>query len=199
MDLGQAVRHAWQTVWGGDWPPLRTSDRGALFPGALRADRRWDGHQGVEAAGASGLRVGARSSRRSDPPRVAHDGDLSQGHGDHVSPRSRRALDLGRRPRSAYAAPLQRRHPAATLPGLAAGALAGLATTGDTPIFIGVAVGAAVFIEVPTAPLLLLGGLWEVFISSLWTLTYRELRRFPRSEPVTAPSVEMPNLGPVVT
>jgi hypothetical protein len=86
-----------------------------------------------------------------------------------------------------------------TLPGLAAGALARLATTGDTPILIGVGVGAAFFIGVLTAPVLLLGGLREVFISSLWTLTYRELRRLPRSEPVTTPSLETQSLGPVVT
>jgi hypothetical protein len=37
-------------------------------------------------------------------------------------------------------------------------------------------VGIPVFILVMAAPLSFLGGLFEVFLSSTWTLTYRELR-----------------------
>jgi hypothetical protein len=44
------------------------------------------------------------------------------------------------------------------------------------PILIGFGVGIPLFLLLMALPLLLLGGLKEVFISSTWTLTYRELR-----------------------
>lgn len=80
----------------------------------------------------------------------------------------------------------------AGLPGVAAGGLAGLAASGDTPLWVGLALGIPIFLLVLVAPLVLLAGLREVFVSSLWTLTYRELRGMKRFEaeplPVLDPS-----------
>jgi hypothetical protein len=62
------------------------------------------------------------------------------------------------------------------LPALLVGGLAGLAAEGAIPWLLGAAVGVPIFILVVVAPLGFLGGLWEVFRSTTWTLTYRELR-----------------------
>jgi hypothetical protein len=59
---------------------------------------------------------------------------------------------------------------------LLAGGLTGLAFEGPMPWIVAAVVGIPVFILVMVAPLSFLGGLFEVFISSTWTLTYRELR-----------------------
>lgn len=59
---------------------------------------------------------------------------------------------------------------------LLAGGLTGLAFEGATPWIVGGAVGIPIFILVMVVPLSLLSGLFEVFLSSTWTLTYRELR-----------------------
>jgi hypothetical protein len=59
---------------------------------------------------------------------------------------------------------------------LLAGGLTGLAFEGPTPWIVAAVVGIPVFILVMAVPLAFLGGLLEVFLSSTWTLTYRELR-----------------------
>ena len=59
---------------------------------------------------------------------------------------------------------------------LLAGGLTGLAFKGAAPWIVGGLVGVPIFILVMVVPLSLLGGLFEVFLSSTWTLTYRELR-----------------------
>ena len=59
---------------------------------------------------------------------------------------------------------------------LLAGGLTGLAFEGAAPWIMGGVVGIPVFLLVLAAPLAFLGGLFEVFLSSTWTLTYRELR-----------------------
>jgi hypothetical protein len=59
---------------------------------------------------------------------------------------------------------------------LLAGGLTGLAFEGPMPWIVAAVVGIPVFILVMAAPLSFLGGLFEVFLSSTWTLTYRELR-----------------------
>jgi hypothetical protein len=59
---------------------------------------------------------------------------------------------------------------------LLAGGLTGLAFEGPRPWIVAAVVGIPVFILVMAAPLSFLGGLFEVFLSSTWTLTYRELR-----------------------
>ena len=58
---------------------------------------------------------------------------------------------------------------------LLAGGLTGLAFEGAAPWIVGGVVGIPIFILVLVAPLSFLGGLFEVFLSSTWTLTYREL------------------------
>jgi hypothetical protein len=68
------------------------------------------------------------------------------------------------------------------LPGLLAGGLASLVSEGAVPWIVGAAVGVPIFLLALVAPLAFLGGLWEVFKSSVWTLTYRELRA--RAAPV---------------
>lgn len=59
---------------------------------------------------------------------------------------------------------------------LLAGGLVRLALGGAAPWIAGGMVGIPVFVSIVVAPLVLLGGLIEVFKSSAWTLTYRELR-----------------------
>ncbi len=62
------------------------------------------------------------------------------------------------------------------LPALLVGGLAGLVSEGAVPWILAGAVGIPIFILVVAVPWLFLGGLMEVFKSSVWTLTYRELR-----------------------
>jgi len=59
---------------------------------------------------------------------------------------------------------------------LLAGELTGLAFEGAAPWIVGGVVDIPIFILVLVVPLSFLGGLFEVFLSSTWTLTYRELR-----------------------
>jgi hypothetical protein len=73
------------------------------------------------------------------------------------------------------------------LPAVLTGGIASLVTSGDVPVFIALAVGIALFVFVLVAPLVLLAGLREVFLSSLWTLTYHELRPAGASQPEQAP------------
>ena len=58
---------------------------------------------------------------------------------------------------------------------LLAGKLTELVFRGATPWILAGAVGIPTFLLVVVTPLALLGGLREVFQSSAWTLTYREL------------------------
>jgi hypothetical protein len=60
--------------------------------------------------------------------------------------------------------------------GLSVGGLSSLVFEGAVPWILGLGVGLPVFILVMAPPLVFLGGLAEVFKSSVWTLTYRELR-----------------------
>ena len=71
------------------------------------------------------------------------------------------------------------------LPGLLAGAIASIFAQGQVPIFIGVLIGLPIFLAVLIIPLTFISGLFEVFTSSTWTLTFRELLALEtvRSEP----------------
>jgi hypothetical protein len=69
------------------------------------------------------------------------------------------------------------------LPALLAFGVASLAFEGAVPVILAVVIGLALFIPVMVAPLIFLGGLAEVFKSSVWTLTYRELRALGGLEP----------------
>ncbi len=62
------------------------------------------------------------------------------------------------------------------LPALLVGWLASLMFEEAVPWILGAAVGIPIFILALAVPLALLSGLWKVFKSSVWTLTYRELR-----------------------
>mgnify|MGYP001118586441 CR=1 FL=1 len=62
------------------------------------------------------------------------------------------------------------------LPALLIGGLASLFFEGAVPWILAAVVGGPIFILVVAAPWIFLGGLMEVFKSSTWTLTYRELR-----------------------
>jgi len=61
------------------------------------------------------------------------------------------------------------------LPALLIGGLTSLFFEGAMPWILAAAIGVPIFILVIAVPGLLLGGLAEVFRSSVWTLTYREL------------------------
>ena len=82
------------------------------------------------------------------------------------------------------------------LPALLVGGLASLAFKGAVPWVLAAAVGLPIFILVMAAPLLFLGGLAEVFKSSVWTLTYRELRALEglETEPEQLPELDAPGL-----
>jgi len=70
----------------------------------------------------------------------------------------------------------------AGIPALLAGGLANLAFEGPVPWIVGAAVGIPIFLLVIVIPTLFLGGLIEVFKSSVWTLTYREVRALESAE-----------------
>lgn len=62
------------------------------------------------------------------------------------------------------------------LPALLVGGLASLFVEGAVPWILAAAVGVPLFLMTLIVPLTFLGGLFEVYKSSTWTLTYRELR-----------------------
>jgi hypothetical protein len=68
------------------------------------------------------------------------------------------------------------------LPALMVGWLTGLVSNGVIPWILAFVVGLPVLILVVAPPLVLLGGLWQVFSSSVWTLTYRKLCALERGE-----------------
>lgn len=65
---------------------------------------------------------------------------------------------------------------AGDLPEGIAGGIVGTGAVGDTLPFSAIAAGIVIILFVIGLPLILLAGLREVFLSSLWTLVYRELR-----------------------
>jgi hypothetical protein len=69
--------------------------------------------------------------------------------------------------------------------GLLVGGIASLFAGGATPWIMGSLVGLPIFILVAISPMLFLGGLVQVFLFNLWTLTYRGLRE--KEVPVRKP------------
>ena len=63
------------------------------------------------------------------------------------------------------------------LPAATIGGLLSLSFQGVTPWIIGTLVGLPIFILVASAPIVFVSGLAEVYLSALWTLAYREIRR----------------------
>jgi len=79
----------------------------------------------------------------------------------------------------------------AGLPALLVGGLASLIFQGAVPWILAGVVGLPIFILVMAAPWIFLGGLMEVFKSSVWTLSYRELRAL---EPAGLPELDASGL-----
>jgi hypothetical protein len=73
--------------------------------------------------------------------------------------------------------------------------LSSLVFDGALPVLLAVLVGLPLFLLVMLAPWFCLGGLKEVFISSAWTLTYRELRDLGAAQPASVPAVDAASLG----
>jgi hypothetical protein len=71
---------------------------------------------------------------------------------------------------------------AGAVPALVVGGLASMVSEGVLPWILGILVGAPVFFLVLVLPLLFLSGLFEIFKSSVWTLTYRQLRALDKAE-----------------
>jgi len=77
-------------------------------------------------------------------------------------------------------------------PALLFGGLASLVFEGAVPWIVGAVVGLPLFFLVFGVPAIFLGGLYETFKSTTWTLTYRELRAMELSaDEETAPEAEL--------
>ena len=72
------------------------------------------------------------------------------------------------------------------LPATLVGAATSLMTEGAVPVLLALVVGIPIFAAVVAAPLALLEGILQVFLSSLWTLTYQALRTVERLQSVPA-------------
>jgi hypothetical protein len=62
------------------------------------------------------------------------------------------------------------------LPALVVGKLMELASAGETAVFVALGLGLLLLGAILTAPLIWLDGMRQVFLSSLWTLTFREVQ-----------------------
>jgi hypothetical protein len=62
------------------------------------------------------------------------------------------------------------------VPGVVVAGFSSLFVEGATPLIMGAIVGIPIFILIIISPMLFLGGLVQIFLSSMWTLAYRELR-----------------------
>lgn len=80
------------------------------------------------------------------------------------------------------------------LSALLVGGLVSLIWAGEAPVFLALAVGVSIFLLVLVAPLAFLSGLREVFVSSTWTLTYRELSALESLEPDRLPVLDTSGL-----
>ncbi len=81
------------------------------------------------------------------------------------------------------------------LPALLVNWLVGLVAAGDIAVLIAAAIGVIILILILAAPLAWLGGMRRVFLSSMWTLTYRELcqlEQLAREVPPEAQIAETP-------
>ena len=86
---------------------------------------------------------------------------------------------------------------AGALSAFAVFALSSLVFEGALPVLLGLVVALPIFILVMLAPWWCAGGLMEVFTSSAWTLTYRELRAIAEAEaePDQVRAVDAAHLG----
>ena len=84
---------------------------------------------------------------------------------------------------------------AGALPAYLVFLLSSLVFEGALPVLLAVVVGLPIFILVMLAPWWCLGGLMEVFQSSAWTLTYRELSAVEDAQAAQVPAVDATSLG----
>ncbi|MFC2037694.1 hypothetical protein ACFLYD_06985 [Chloroflexota bacterium] len=84
---------------------------------------------------------------------------------------------------------------AGTLPASLVFLLSSLVFEGVLPLFLAGMVWLPIFLLVMLAPWWCVGGLMEVFKSSAWTLTYRELRAAEDAQPAQVPAVDATSLG----
>jgi hypothetical protein len=84
---------------------------------------------------------------------------------------------------------------AGALPAYLVFLLSSLVLDGALPVLLAVVVGLPIFILVMLAPWWCLGGLMEVFQSSAWTLTYRELRAVEDAQRDQVRAVDTASLG----
>jgi hypothetical protein len=84
---------------------------------------------------------------------------------------------------------------AGALPAYLVFLLTSLFTGGALPVLLAIVVGLPIFILVMLTPWWCLGGLFEVFKSSAWTLTYRELRTVEEPQPAQVPAADTTGLG----
>lgn len=84
---------------------------------------------------------------------------------------------------------------AGALPAYLVFLLSSLAFEGALPVLLAVAAGLSIFFLVMLAPWWCLGGLMEVFKSSAWTLTYRELRAAGEAQPEQVRAVGAARVG----
>jgi hypothetical protein len=84
---------------------------------------------------------------------------------------------------------------AGALPAYLVYLLSGLVFEGALPVLLAILVGLPIFVLVMLAPWWCLGGLKEVFVSSAWTLTYRELRSQADAEPARVRTADATSLG----
>lgn len=83
------------------------------------------------------------------------------------------------------------------LPAILTGAVLSPFLVDGVPWIAGALVGLPIFIVITLLPMLFLGGMVEVFKSSMWTLAYRELRPAESADPVKVPASDAPNLEAV--
>jgi len=82
------------------------------------------------------------------------------------------------------------------LPGLALGGLVSLISTNEVlPWIIGGGIGLLIFIVMISIPSLFAGGVYKTFESSVWTLTYRELRTLGQLELEAAEEPILPQVA----
>lgn len=81
------------------------------------------------------------------------------------------------------------------LPGVAAGLITSLFTEGVLPWIVGLLISLPIFFLVVGVPMLFLNGLFKAFISSSWTLTYREVHSL--APPPSVPEEGAPDVAQV--
>jgi hypothetical protein len=82
------------------------------------------------------------------------------------------------------------------LPALLVNWLVGIVAAGETAVFIAAVIGAIILILILAAPLAWLGGMRQVFLSSMWTMTYRELCQLEQLAQEVPPEVQIPDTSP---